>query len=177
MLPNSVQSGIIKSDFYLFHLLVYHCHHKRIWKTSQNKVNMDEQVKLFSSGHCHLSFSLFSLYRFSLFSGTIIQLGMCLYFCCIIFISLCIYTMFVGRFNTLWICKGGRIKIGRIIWHFHRTECPDPLDCKYTEAMMSDLYERLILCIAAYVQQKNDSWWLQQGCLLQVNEGFYLKIH
>jgi len=48
--------------------------------------------------------------------------------------------MFVGNYNTLWICKGSRIKIGRIVWYFQRIKCPDPLECKYADAVISGLY-------------------------------------
>lgn len=62
-----------------------------------------------------------------------------------------------GSFNTLGICKGSRIKVGMVAWHFHRIKCPDLLECKYPEAMISDKCERLIVHIAACVQQKSDS--------------------
>lgn len=66
---------------------------------------MGKPLKLLSSSHCHLSF------RFSLFSGTIIQLEMHLYFCSMISVSLGICIMFVGGFNTLCICEGVGLKL------------------------------------------------------------------
>lgn len=129
---------------------------------------MDKAVKLFSSSHCHLAF------RFSLFCGIIIQLGMHLYLCCIMSISLGVCTMLVAL--KLYEFAQDRIKIGRTVLHFHRIKCPEPLECECIGGLISDLYERLILCIVAYVQQKNDNFWLQKVCLLQVNGGFYWKV-